>query len=73
MTQIKNEPESFRVAQNATTHSENTPRLSDFRGKFLKLAFELRNRGYSKAYPGTLIRAPNLRQMRREKRLDVPY
>jgi hypothetical protein len=44
MTEIKNEPEKFCVAQNATTHSENTPRLSDFQGKFLRLAFELKQR-----------------------------
>jgi hypothetical protein len=46
-------------AQNATTRSENTHRLSDFRGNILKLAFELRNRGYSEAYLSTLIRALN--------------
>jgi hypothetical protein len=56
MTQMKKEPEDFCVARNATTHSENTPRISDFRGKTLNLAFELRNRGYSEAYLATLIR-----------------
>jgi integrase len=51
---------------NAVTHSENTHRLSDFKGKILKLAFELRNRGYSEAYLATLIRALNFIAARTE-------
>jgi integrase len=47
-------------AQSATTHSENTHRLSDSaKGRILKLAFELRNRGYSESYLKTLITALN--------------
>jgi len=52
-------PDSYD-AQNSAKPSENTHRLSDFRGKILKLAFELRNQGYSEAYLKTLIRALNL-------------
>ena len=48
------------AAQSATTHSENTAKHSDFtKGKIIKLAFELRNLGYSEAYLKTLIRALN--------------
>ena len=54
------------AALNAVTHSENTHRLSDFKGKILKLAFELRNRGYSEAYLATLIRALNFIAARAE-------
>ncbi len=47
-------------ARSAATHSENTHRLSDFaKGNILKLAFELRNRGYSESYLKTLITALN--------------
>jgi integrase len=48
------------AAQNATTHLESTHKLSDFaKGRIIKLAFELRNLGYSEAYLKTLIRALN--------------
>ena len=52
-------PLSSCAALSVATLSENIVRLSDFKGKILKLAFELRNRGYSEAYLSTLIRALN--------------
>jgi len=55
-----NRQHNFYVAQNATTHSENTAKHSDFvKGKIIKLMFQLKNLGYSEAYLKTMIRALN--------------
>ena len=50
---------NFCVAQNATTRSENTAKLSDFKGKILQLALSLRNLGYSDTYLANMVRALN--------------
>ena len=50
---------SFCAAQNATTRSENTAKLSDFKGKIIKLALSLRNLGYSDTYLTNMVRALN--------------
>jgi C4-type Zn-finger protein len=60
MTESEKEPEAkLCVALNAATRSESTARRSDFaKGRIVKLAFELRNLGYSETYLATLIGVP---------------
>jgi len=50
---------SFCAVRNATTRSENTAKLSDFKGRIIKLALSLRNLGYSDAYLANMVRALN--------------
>jgi integrase len=50
---------SFCAAQNATTRSESTHKLSDFKGKIIQLAISLRNLGYSETYLSNMVRALN--------------
>jgi hypothetical protein len=48
---------NFCVAQNATTHSENTHRHCAFKGEVLTAVLKLRERGFSEAYLQTMMRA----------------
>jgi integrase len=50
---------SFCVAQSATTRSENTAKLSDFKGKIVKLALSLKNLSYSDTYLANIVRTLN--------------
>jgi hypothetical protein len=57
MTETHKEAESC-AAQNATTHSENTAELSDFKlDKLLILASELRKLVFSEVRPKTMVSA----------------
>ena len=48
---------NFCVAQNATTHSENTHKHCAFKGEILSAVLKLRERGFSEAYLQTMMRA----------------